>query len=96
MSKRGQMQTNACTPFIVLFYTPLCDPLSLLLFSTRQRFGLRAKNVRAENPLVHNGYSKMGEPLAFWDACSKRSVLRMRFGQSKDPAVLKILRDKFS
>ena len=29
--------------------------LRLLLFSIRQRFGLHAKNARAENPLVKNG-----------------------------------------
>ena len=28
-------------------------------------------------------YSEIRKPLAFWDECSKRSVLRMRFGIKK-------------
>ena len=35
--------------------------LHVLLFSIRQRFGLRAKNARAENPLVNNGVQQNGE-----------------------------------
>ena len=53
------------------------------LLSIRQLFGLRAKNARAENPLVNYGIQRNAEMLAFWDACSKRSVLTMRFGLSK-------------
>ena len=33
----------------------------LLVFSIRQRFGLRAKNARAENPLVNNGIQQNAE-----------------------------------
>ena len=57
--------------------------LHLLLFSIRQHVGLRAKNACAETPLVNNGIQQMRKPLAFWDACSKRRVVIMRFGLSK-------------
>ena len=57
--------------------------------SIRQRFGLRAKNARAATPLVNNGtQAKCGKQLAFWDACSKRSVLILRFGLSKGKALV--------
>ena len=52
--------------------------------SSRQRFGLRAKNARAKNPLVNNGIQHNAETacvLAY--ACWKRSVLIMRFCLSK-------------
>ena len=52
--------------------------LLLLLVSIRQRFGLRAKNARAENPLVNNGMQQNAEA-----ACVLGCVLKtLRFNNA--------------
>ena len=57
--------------------------LRLLLFSVRQRFGLRAMNARAANPLVNNGIQQNAETACIMGCLLATQRFHNAFGLSK-------------